>query len=558
MRGGVSQGPPLIPSLPWAIFFVAILLRVLVGFQPHSGQNNHHGSKVAYGGDYEAQRHWMELTWSLPLGDWYYYDLEYWGLDYPPLTAYVSWICGYASSKLLGPQSVALESSRGLEDATHKAFMRSTVLVFDVLVYFTAVWYTTFTRFLIQDFSVSLSLGRKRFWLCCLALAQPALILIDHGHFQYNNVALGLALWSFHFMTLPGFTNCIMGSIFFSLALNFKQMTLYYAPAIFFYLLGRCFDAGNIGSSSVAQQRRLFFARFVSLGATVIMTFALLWWPFLYYQTSSAITASSFSSTELQRFQHVLRRLFPFQRGLFEGKVSNLWCAMSVKPISIRQRIPVQLQPIAATFLTLLLFAPSAYRLFLLGRKRYDTKIDYVENCQLHWRMLLWGAASSGLAFFLASFQVHEKSILMALAPLSLLLYDNEEFVEWFSLVATWTLWPLLVIDRLQVAYACVMVIFLMLSVLRRHQEYDKRQPPESKRAIRLAVILSSSAMLCLHILEIMVEPPRNLPDLFPVLWSVAGCFFFCCSWLVTVWSLWRPSNLQAAEQKKGIHSKTD
>lgn len=46
-------------------------------------------------GDYEAQRHWMEITVHLPIRQWYTYDLQYWGLDYPPLTAYVSWICGF-------------------------------------------------------------------------------------------------------------------------------------------------------------------------------------------------------------------------------------------------------------------------------------------------------------------------------------------------------------------------------------------------------------------------------------------------------------------------------
>ena len=45
-------------------------------------------------GDYEAQRHWMELTIHLPTRQWYTYDLQYWGLDYPPLTAYHSWLCG--------------------------------------------------------------------------------------------------------------------------------------------------------------------------------------------------------------------------------------------------------------------------------------------------------------------------------------------------------------------------------------------------------------------------------------------------------------------------------
>lgn len=49
-------------------------------------------------GDYEAQRHWMEITVNLPHSEWYHNstrnDLLYWGLDYPPLTAYHSWLCG--------------------------------------------------------------------------------------------------------------------------------------------------------------------------------------------------------------------------------------------------------------------------------------------------------------------------------------------------------------------------------------------------------------------------------------------------------------------------------
>jgi alpha-1,3-glucosyltransferase len=45
-------------------------------------------------GDFEAQRHWMEITKHLPVSKWYFYDLQWWGLDYPPLTAYHSWILG--------------------------------------------------------------------------------------------------------------------------------------------------------------------------------------------------------------------------------------------------------------------------------------------------------------------------------------------------------------------------------------------------------------------------------------------------------------------------------
>ena len=46
-------------------------------------------------GDYEAQRHWLEITLHLPTSWWYRYDLQYWGLDYPPGTAYHSWLLGF-------------------------------------------------------------------------------------------------------------------------------------------------------------------------------------------------------------------------------------------------------------------------------------------------------------------------------------------------------------------------------------------------------------------------------------------------------------------------------
>jgi alpha-1,3-glucosyltransferase len=45
-------------------------------------------------GDFEAQRHWLEITLQLPCREWYHYDPEWWGLDYPPLTAFISLFFG--------------------------------------------------------------------------------------------------------------------------------------------------------------------------------------------------------------------------------------------------------------------------------------------------------------------------------------------------------------------------------------------------------------------------------------------------------------------------------
>lgn len=99
----------LVATRSWAVVIVAILLasmflRVAVGLGGYSGTLSNsrtlkgitdelfvsgQGMPPMYG-DFEAQRHWMEVTFHKPLKEWYYYDTQWWGLDYPPLTAYVS------------------------------------------------------------------------------------------------------------------------------------------------------------------------------------------------------------------------------------------------------------------------------------------------------------------------------------------------------------------------------------------------------------------------------------------------------------------------------------
>ena len=74
--------------IPLILMFTG-LFRWVVGYWGYSGFN-----VPPMFGDFEAQRHWMELTNHLPVSMWYFYDLPYWGLDYPPLTAYHSWLCG--------------------------------------------------------------------------------------------------------------------------------------------------------------------------------------------------------------------------------------------------------------------------------------------------------------------------------------------------------------------------------------------------------------------------------------------------------------------------------
>jgi alpha-1,3-glucosyltransferase len=120
-------------TLTALIITSAITIRLLIGQWNYSGCNH-----APMFGDFEAQRHWMEITVSLPIGDWYRNttnnDLLYWGLDYPPVTAYFSLFFG-AVANTLYPELVTLHSSRGIETTIGKIFMRCTVIICDLMVF---------------------------------------------------------------------------------------------------------------------------------------------------------------------------------------------------------------------------------------------------------------------------------------------------------------------------------------------------------------------------------------------------------------------------------------
>jgi len=546
-------------------FSLSLLLRSLVALHPHSGQNNHHGSATAYGGDFEAQRHWMEITFHLKLNQWYTHDKSYWGLDYPPLTAYGSYALGWLSQVFVGEASVALHDSRGYEDATHKAFMRFTVMLLDCVFYF------PFVYIIMKRLHSEQGDGRKKFMKNLSVgilgvLIQPSLVIIDHGHFQYNSVCLGLALGSFHYMTLDdkeydkgynntlGKTDCvgfnaIIGSVLFCLALNWKQMVLYYSPAVFAYLLGKCFRSNSSKHRSIMK----ILTQVGVLGVTVITTFVFMWYPFYHYRRDT-------NETMLDTFLPIIRRIFPFSRGLFEGKVANLWCVASLQPISIRKRIPIALQPPLALGLTLVMILPFCILLFRLGQlgdsKMVDCQTKNISSSSskkqnFHLKALLWGAAGTSISFFLASFQVHEKSILLPLAPLSMMIWDAPVLTHWFGIVSMWSMWHLVAVDRLQVAYFCCVLLYICYifhagltnTSTSMDSETDSTKWKElnqkgQKFVSSVIIPISASLMIMIHILEVFITPPHNRPDLFPVIFVIVSCLSFCFAWLAFLWEL--------------------
>jgi hypothetical protein len=211
------------------LFLFALLLRYLVSGGAYSGMG-----KPPMFGDYEAQRHWMEITVNLPISEWYHNttqnDLQYWGLDYPPLTAYVSWAFGKLAQFVGEGALVELGTSRGYESLTSKYFMRLTVLFCDAIIFLPAIYLALRAIAAANTPRWEVLMQTHLVWI------SPAFILIDHGHFQYNCVSLGLIVWAVYFHWRG---QDFLGSIAFVASLAFKQMSLYFAPAFFAYLLAR-------------------------------------------------------------------------------------------------------------------------------------------------------------------------------------------------------------------------------------------------------------------------------------------------------------------------------
>ena len=88
----------------------------------------------------------------------------------------------------------------------------------------------------------------------------------------------------------------------------------------------------------------------------------------------------------------VVRRLFPFSRGLFEDYVANFWCASSLA-IKWKRLVPPQLMPVLCLFATLVAMAPAVCHQVVRPSRRGF--LLCLMNCSL--------------AFFLFSFQVRHK-----------------------------------------------------------------------------------------------------------------------------------------------------
>lgn len=464
------------------IHFISLLLKALTGLYGYSGE--HDPPKF---GDYEAQRHWMELTTNLPVSEWYTDSennpKEYWPLDYPPLSGYYSLLWGYFFKFIL-PKSVLLKLSWGFESQIHKFLMRFSVLASDFLFYHIPVYLLCSKLFLSKNYNFKCI--QKYYISSILFLCSPVLIVIDHGHFQYNCVMHGLFILTLYFLYCKFF---ILAIFTYCLCINFKQMGLYFALPLPFFVLKCLFEETKQRKNKHFTFYYLILNTF-KYGLYTALSFAIIWGPWI---TS-------------HKYSNVVRRIFPIWRGIFEDKVASFWCTLNmIKKIN---KLPHEQ-------LIFLSFAFTAFPSFISS-----ISILWLRKPSIKLTNLCFFIVS--MSFFFFSFHVHEKTILVPFLAYVLNYHSLYFILPSFSLVSLFSLYPLLKREDQHIPYFIFLIFsFIFNKYLKSSSESLSIKAKESKLLtlfFNLLDILNVLFIIVYHTADIIIPPPQAYPWIYPAL----------------------------------------
>jgi alpha-1,3-glucosyltransferase len=358
--------------------------------------------------DFDVHRHWKALTRSLQLQEWYF-DNDHvptvHTLDYPPSFAFFEyvWSTNVVTNWLvqhdyIDADCLALESSTTTTSSSSStttttlrhgyqnpstaciAFMRSTVIISDIVLWFGA-WMiasavvTVGSPFAssndndnddkIQKFqrrqsnSSSNKKKKKKWTIFALIVANPGLLWLDSVHFQYNGFLLGILLLSltclvrgnhhhhhhhqFHYShtaTTSATTSRstilfhvwhILAAVLFAFLLTLKHLYMTLSLWYFAYLLRRyCFVHQTMKTEEIASKRMrttsggeddnvavIVVVKPMRLLILGVVTATTLVVPFLpFFLSSSSSSSSNRRRTSTEQARRIFERLFPFGRGL--------------------------------------------------------------------------------------------------------------------------------------------------------------------------------------------------------------------------------------------------
>lgn len=245
--------------------------------------------------DFEVHRNWLAITANAPISQWYYESTSQWTLDYPPLFAYFEWALAQGA-RWLAPAALQL-SSEPVDSLAITWFQRGSVVLTDLLLYYGVMLLARARgrRGAVEPSSVT--------WTLLAVGCNSGLLLLDHIHFQYNGMLLGLLL-----VVLACFYagRVVAGTLAFVALVCAKHLFVVLAPVLGAYVL----RWHVLGAPSAAEAVR----RFVVLAGWCAGLVAAAFAPVL---ASGDVAANA---------HQLLQRLFPFGRGLVHAYwAPNAW-----------------------------------------------------------------------------------------------------------------------------------------------------------------------------------------------------------------------------------------
>ncbi|XP_066109806.1 dolichyl pyrophosphate Glc1Man9GlcNAc2 alpha-1,3-glucosyltransferase isoform X3 [Saccopteryx bilineata] len=394
--------------------------------------------------DFEVHRNWLAITHSLPISQWYYEATSEWTLDYPPFFAWfeytLSHVAKYFDREMLNIHNLNYTSSKTL------FFQRFSVIFTDALF----VYAVHECCKCVDGKKAGKELTEKpKFILSVLLLWNFGLLIVDHIHFQYNGFLFGLMLLSIARLFQK---RHLEGAFLFAVLLHFKHIYLYVAPAYGIYLLrSYCFTANKPDGS--IQWKSFSSVRLISLGLIVFLVSALSLGPFL----------------ALNQLPQVFSRLFPFKRGLCHAYwAPNFWALYNTldKVLSIIGLNDKWFGPAIPTH------SPSLSD--SLGHPHLHS--DRHIGPRGFLRCLVLCALSS----FMFGWHVHEKAVLLAILPMSLLSMGKAGDASIFLILTTaghYSLFPLLFTAPELPIKILLMLLFTIYSISSLKTLFRKEKP---------------------------------------------------------------------------------
>ncbi|CAM9164738.1 unnamed protein product [Chrysoparadoxa australica] len=486
--------------------------------------------------DFEVHRNWLAITHSLPPSQWYWDEGSEWTLDYPPLFAWFEYVLSLLGHAV---DSVMTDLKQlNYESLATVRFQKLSVIVCDL-----ALVGGLLLRFRCNKSirGVSQQQPKKLAAAAALVLPHAGLFIVDHIHFQYNGVLLGLLLVS---TGLIKHRKLLAAGVTFAVLVMMKHLFITLAPLYLVYLLRTyCYCwLPRFSSTRAANGSRgkLSITRLATMGTAVtlvvLMPLLSLCWP-----AHNPGDGSLIHHTCSEQVHQLLNRLFPFGRGLVHAywapnvwalymatdRVALLWLKLTgslhdtayvasttgglVHNVGTSVLPPIT--PSTAMLLTLAAILPALVKVW-----RCPTP-----------RVFQWAAIHSSLSAFMLGWHVHEKAILVPILQLAVLAIDAHEASKMFmmtSIAGVYALLPLIIPPREQYIAALLHWLYLMLASSVLGERWKSRTPkvkvigPLEKCAVG---ILAIRWLMLDYVLYMTVPGMAFMPQLLTsVLCSVA------------------------------------